>query len=92
MGCHCKKTYDKVKKFADNKEQLEQKENEINQNIVNKMARFIMQIFAGIIASCLFIIVVIPITIYIIGCILLGKQPSVIIKNPKNIFKKKNAR
>ena len=92
MGCHCKKTYDKVKKFSDNKEQLEQKENEINQNIVNKMARFIMQIFAGIIASCLFIIVVIPITIYIIGCILLGKQPIVIIKKPKKIFKKKNAR
>ena len=92
MGCNCKKTYDKVKKYADNREQLEQEENEINQNIVNKVARFIMQIFAGIIASCLFIIVVIPITIYIIGCILLGKQPNIIIKNPKNIFKKKNAR
>lgn len=92
MGCNCKKRYDKIKKFADNKEQLEQEENEINQNIVNKVARFVMQIFAGIIASCLFIIVVIPITIYIIGCILLGKQPNIIIKNPKNIFKKKDAR
>ena len=92
MGCNCKKTYDKVKKFADNREQLEQEENEISQNIVNKVARFVMQIFAGIIASCLFIIVVIPITIYIIGCILLGKQPNIIIKNPKNIFKKKDAR
>ena len=92
MGCNCKKTYDKVKKYADNREQLEQEENEINQNIVNKVARFITQIFFGIISSCLFIIISIPLTLYIIGCILLGKQPYIRIKVPKKIFKKKDAR
>ena len=92
MGCNCKKTYDKVKKYADNREQLEQEENEINQNIVNKVARFITQFFFGIISSCLFIIISIPLTLYIIGCILLGKQPYIRIKDPKKIFKKKDAR
>lgn len=92
MGCNCKKTYDKVKKYADNREQLEQEENEINQNIVNKIARFINQILLGIISSCLFIIISIPLTLYIIGCILLGKQPYIRIKDPKKIFKKKDAR
>lgn len=92
MGCNCKKTYDNVKKYADNREQLEQEENEINQNIVNKIARFITQILLGIISSCLFIIISIPLTLYIIGCILLGKQPYIRIKDPKKFFKKKDAR
>lgn len=92
MGCNCKKTYDRVKKYADNKEQLEQEENELNKNIINKIARFFTQIFIGIISSCLFIIVVIPITLYIIGCILIGKEPYVRIKDPRKLFKKKDAR
>lgn len=92
MGCNCKKTYDKVKKIADNREQLEQEEYQINQNIVNNVAKWIMQITGGIVAACLFIIVAIPIMLYVIGCIIIGKEPIVRITNPKNIFKKKHAR
>lgn len=92
MGCNCKKTYDRVKKYADNREQIEQEENELNKNIINKIARIFTQILLGIISSCLFIIVVIPITLYIIGCILMGKEPYVRIKDPRKLFKKKDAR
>jgi hypothetical protein len=92
MGCNCKKTYDKLKKVADNREEIEEEENEINQNIVNRVASFISQIAFGIIAAFVFIIVVIPLVLYITGCIILGKDPTVKIINPNNIFKKKDAR
>ncbi len=92
MGCNCKKTYDKVKKFADNREQLKQEEDEINQNIVNNVAKWITQIIFGIIAACLFIIVAIPVMIYVTGCVLIGKEPTIRIKSPNKIFKKKDAR
>lgn len=89
MGCNCKKnTYDKLKKYADNREEIEKDEEEINQNIVNKVALFITQVIFGIIAAIIFIIVVIPIVLYIVFCIITGKEPKIIIKNPKNLFKK----
>ena len=73
-------------------EELEQEENELNQGIVNSVAGWISQFIFGIITICVFIVVIIPIIIYIIVCIILGKEPSVRIRNPKKIFKKKDAR
>lgn len=90
MGCNCKKTYNKMKKYADNRDDLERQE-EINQRLVNKIARLIQQIAIGIIASIFFIIIAIPIVIYIFGCILFGKEPYVRILKMKNLFRKRNA-
>lgn len=89
MGCNCKKkTYDKLKKYADNRDEIEKEEYELNHNLINKIARFIAQIIFGIIASVIFIVVVIPLVLYIIFCILTGKEPKIIIKSPKNYFKR----
>ena len=46
----------------------------------------------GIIAAFVFIIVVIPLVLYITGCIITGTDPTVKIINPNNIFKKKDAK
>lgn len=92
MGCNCKKRYNQLKGISDNKEELEQEENELNQGIVNSVAGWISQFIFGIITICVFIVVIIPLILYIIVCIILGKEPSVRIRNPKKIFKKKDAR
>lgn len=87
MGCNCKKqTYDKLKKYADNREEIEKEEEELNQNIINKIALFITQIVFGIIAAAIFIVVAIPLILYIVFCILTGRQPIITIKNPKKLF------
>lgn len=92
MGCNCKKTYDKFKKVADNRDEIEEEEKNIDQNVVIKIASFISQMAFGIIAAFVFIIVVIPLVLYITGCIIIGKDPTVKIINPNNIFKKKDAK
>lgn len=86
MGCNCKKRIENIKKYSDNKHNEEQ----INDNLVNKIARIIVQIVVGIIACCIFVIVVIPIIIYLMVCIIIGKEPNIRIK--KSFFKKLNGR
>ena len=92
MGCNCKKRYNQLKGISDNKEELEQEENELNQGIINSVAGWVSQFIFGIITICVFIVVIVPLTIYIIVCIILGKEPSDRIRNPKNIFRQKYAR
>lgn len=92
MGCNCKKTRDKFKQYADNKEDLDREDSGIDQNIVNKVAGAIFQFFFGIIVAIIVIIVIVPMLIYIIICTIIGREPSVTLINPYKRFKKKNAR
>lgn len=80
MGCNCKKTYNKLEKYSDNK---------INNNkgIINNILNLILQIGFGILIACLFIIIIIPIIVYITICLIIGKEPSIRIKHPKNYFR-----
>lgn len=82
MGCNCKKKYDSLSKYADNKTE------EKNDSIPYRIANLIAQILFGTLTAILFAIIVIPILIYIIICIILGKEPSIRIKNPKKYFKR----
>lgn len=90
MGCKCKKQAEKIKKYADNREQLEQEEYELNHNIVNKVAKVISQVFFGILILALLIIVTVPLVFYVGGCVILGKQPYIKIQSPKSYFTKKD--
>lgn len=85
MGCNCKKKYKAFSKIADNVYGG-------TRNIKNKMsfggvmkslALGINQFILGIIASAAFIVLVIPLLLYVIFCILFGKEPSVRIPNLK---------
>lgn len=92
MGCNCKKTRDKFKQYADNKEDLDREDSGIDQNIVEKVGKHIEQFLIGIITACLFIIIVIPLIIYFIICVLIGKDPTFIIRSPKRLLNRKHAR
>lgn len=89
MGCNCKKkTYDKLKKYADNREEIEKEEYKLNNGFINNIARIIGQFIFGISVSVILIVILIPMVLYLIFCLLTGKEPVVVIKNPQKFFKK----
>lgn len=88
MSCNCKKKRDKLKAIADNREQLEREDYEINHKIVNKVARAIIQAVFGIVALSLIIVITVPLLLYIGGCMVIGKEPYIKLKNPTKYFTK----
>lgn len=88
MGCNCKKKYNAMKKYADNKEEIEKEE--LNQNIINKVATFFLQIIFGVVASCILILIIVPMMIYVSICLILGKEAYIKIINPQRFFRKKD--
>jgi hypothetical protein len=84
MGCACKNDLKKFEKYADGKIELED-----NETLLGKIFQMILQFCFGIVAGAVIIIAVIPLLVYIIGCLLIGKQPFVKLFNIKKIFSKK---
>ena len=84
MACACKKELKKFEKYSD--DTIEKEEDE---NPFSKVLRFLGQFCFGIVAGAVILITVIPLLIYIIGCLLIGKQPFVKLINIKKIFTKK---
>lgn len=81
MGCNCKKKYDVMKKYSD--EGNTDDENKLSTS--QKLAKIPMQIMFGILCGAVIIVALVPMLIYVIGCLMLGKQPEFKIKR----FKKK---
>lgn len=84
MGCACKNDLKKFEKYADGKIELED-----NKTWYGRIFQVLLQFCFGIVMGAAIIIVVIPLLIYIIGCLLIGKQPFVKLINIKKIFSKK---
>lgn len=84
MGCACKKDLKKFEKYADGKIILDN-----NTTWYSKIIQAILQFGFGIIAGAVVIVAVVPLLVYIIGCLLIGKQPFVRLINIKKIFSKK---
>lgn len=81
MGCNCKKKYDALKKYSD-----EPSENSGEHGIFYKIMLFLAQLCIGILLAPLIIVVTIPFILWIIVCIMMGKEPVIKLKIP---FKKK---
>lgn len=84
MGCACKNDLKKFEKYADGKIELDD-----NSKWYSKIFQMILQFCFGVVAGAVIIIAVIPLLVYIIGCLLIGKQPFVKLFNIKKIFSKK---
>lgn len=80
MGCACKNKIKAFEKYSDDNNEVQEES-----NIIMKILHFVFQMCFGVFVGVLFIIVTIPLLIYIIGCMMLGKQPTVML-NRKNLF------
>lgn len=83
MPCNCKNTYKKMKKYADNGDLHEDGGKKLSPFM--KILQILLQICFGIFCGVVIIIMIVPMLLYIIGCLMTGKEAHFKIKN----FKKK---
>ena len=84
MACNCKNKYKKMEKYADSGGS--QVNNEKKLNPFMKIMQILLQLCFGIFCGIVIIIMIVPMLIYIIGCLITGKEAHFKIRN---IFKKK---
>ena len=72
MGCNCKKTYDKMEKYSDGYTGDKTDINSTLLKVVNKIAQF----FFGILVGGIVIVMIAPIVVFLIGCLIVGKEPN----------------
>lgn len=93
MGCNCKKTYKKMSEYADNKEEIKASEGKglTISSAFRSIGLAISQFVLGLIAIALMLVFVIPLLLYVMFCLLFGKEPSVrIIDINKRLKKNKS--
>lgn len=90
MACNCKKRINAIdKKYGDggNSEENEKL------NPILRVIQFIAQIFFGLLCGAIVIVLIVPMIIYIILCLMFGREAKVRLINPKKILRnnKKNS-
>ena len=76
MGCNCKKTVDKInEKLGDGEEVVEKS------NPLSMIIKFFGQILIALLCGAITIVLIIPMLIYVIVCLMFGKQPHIRIRN-----------
>ena len=84
MSCNCKKTVDKInEKYGDGIDKPKRT------NPISKIIQFFAQMIIGLICGAIIIVMIVPMLIYVIICIMFGRQPKIRIKNPNKYLKKK---
>ena len=81
MGCNCKKKYNILKKYSDNRD-----EPEVSYSGIRRIIQFFAQFLFGILLAPVIICVTVPFIIYVIICIMFGIEPNVVLNIP---FKKR---
>lgn len=74
MGCACKRSLKNAEKYND--DPIEEQ----SPNIIKQITQKLVQLCFGVIVGCLLIVVSIPFLFYVIGCLMLGKEPHLMIK------------
>lgn len=82
MGCNCRNKKDVFARLAD--EMDDNKKKSIFVKILEKILTLLFGIFMGV----LFIIMAVPLVIYVLICIIFGKQPTLKIKNLEKYISK----
>ncbi len=86
MGCNCKNKYKSFEEIADgNGDEIDAKKEKLN--FPMKILQIFMQLIFGIFCSVVIIIMIVPMLLYIIGCLITGKQAQFKLKK---FGKKKN--
>lgn len=78
MACNCKKNFNKMEKYSDDKPVS--RNNKDKKISINKILLIVgstfLTIFIGILAIVLFIVIGLPMLVYIIGANIAGKTPT----------------
>ena len=81
MGCNCKKKFKKMEKYSDDYNANEERDVPSGvSKILFHISRVVLQLFVGILALLVFIVAGPIMIIYVIICLIIGKQPSFRIK------------
>ena len=76
MGCNCKNKANAIaEKYGDGSQEVEKR------NPFMKIMEFVMQIAFGIFCGAIIIVMIVPMLIYVIFCIMFGKDASFRIKD-----------
>lgn len=78
MGCNCKNKYKGFEKLAYGGKSTDEKK---KFNWFEKILKVLLQIGFGILSGAVIIIMIVPMLVYIIGCLILGKEAHFNIKN-----------
>lgn len=81
MGCNCKKTYENMSKYADGGESVKERK---KFNIFSKLFLFLLQICFGFLCSVVIIIMIVPMLLYIIGCLITGREAKFNLRRKRN--------
>lgn len=82
-NCNCKNKYKKMEKYADGSDSHQDSDKKLNPFM--KILQILLQICFGIFCGVVIIIMIVPMLLYIIGCLMTSKEAHFKIKN----FKKK---
>lgn len=85
MGCNCKKTQKTFGKLADG---VEEQNNTEEIGLLERLVNIVMQFIFGLIVGAILLVCIGPMLVYIIGCLVLGKEPSFRIINFRKRFNK----
>lgn len=84
MACNCKKKVDLInEKYGDGG-----KDNTWKNNPITKIIQFIAQFAFGIICGAIIIVMIVPMLIYVIFCIMFGKEAKFRIRGLNKYFSK----
>ena len=93
MGCNCKKTKKTFKKYSDSEITSTELRGRGNFSFINALKTILLvinQFVLGIVACALFLILIVPMLLYLIVCLLFGLEPRIVVKPPMNWFNKKS--
>lgn len=88
MGCKCnkRKVIEKLAKYSDNP-----KDKTLKLSFFKKILQFIGSIIMKIIMAILFIVILIPLSLYVLFCLIIGKQPVIHLKKIARFINKEAA-
>lgn len=78
MACNCKNTYKKLEQYSEG--EVSKKENK-KLNPFMKILQILTQVCFGIFCGVVIIIMIVPMLVYIIGCLITGRQATFKIRN-----------
>lgn len=82
MGCNCgKKNLSNISKYTDDGRDFNE-----NKGLLSKVIEFTLQIMFGILMAAIFIIMAIPMIVYVVFCLIFNLTPSVRLKDFRKLF------
>lgn len=82
MGCNCgKKNLSNISKYTDDGSDFNE-----NKGVLPKVTEFILQIMFGILMAAIFIVMAVPMMIYVVFCLIFNLTPSVRLRDFRKLF------